>query len=359
MTRSVAIFVGLALLAACFTDAPEVIGGTDNVSSSAATTNGTGAADSGSTSTDPGTTSVGPTATDETDSTSADVTDTADDAPSTDGEECGPGDCLPLAPNGWAGPVVALFNAGDQAPLPCPPGTEAQDTLSMPPIAADPLPCECLPGSPNCPNVLIVSGSSSTDCGNTSGQAQLLTSPESNSCPSASLDNPALRFDTGDADCQGTNVDPGIAPPPQWAEQAQICAPTNPAPCADGICGPPPSPARICIAQTGIVECPPGGPYTNPIQLFASAIDDRSCTQCTAVPDCGSVEVFDNPTCSGEPQVVFDALTDECSKFDSNNDVADESIQWAGPLGCVPDVDTMSIGTVMPSEPWTLCCLSE
>jgi len=119
----------------------------------------------------------------------------------------------------------------------------------------------------------------------------------------------------------------------------------------------------LCVRHDGTMPCPSG--FTKTIQAYASASDDRACTDCTcggANTTCsdGSYTFFDLDNCAtggagtSNPVTIGGNCTDVSALLDTGSWSARATLPKAS--GTCPAGGGVPTGSVQPSQPLTYCC---
>lgn len=287
-------------------------------------------------------------------------------------DPCPHGECVPLPPLGWDGPVL-LWRGNIDAPQACPPQApnpvyEGYDGLSY--VAQCP-PCSCGPAACTLPGPEIWDG---PGC---QGAATPYPLPDdwTGGCSSPALVPEASLGSVGFpvtqlSPCEpqeGTIVEKGdyhwallaracqTTEPPAACDEATICVPTS---------EPPPPGFEQCIFLRGeIAECPLGYPNK---RVFYSAIDTSSvgCTACACSPPVGgacdaTLLGWSETGCAGSAIATGDIslTTPDCNEPLAGFDLASMEADW---VQNIPGTCTASggepFGEAHPAEPATFCC---
>jgi hypothetical protein len=155
--------------------------------------------------------------------------------------------------------------------------------------------------------------------------------------------------------------------PPSWGQFARMCRGAPFGGCGnDGlVCSPLSTPGfLVCIAQKGDNDCP-GSPYTEKHVFYTSYQDTRSCSSCSCGPPAGSVctsevTAYSDDTCMSAPvaSVLADSSAPKCLDVISGSALRSKS---ASSPTYTPGICTPSggdpMGSVVPVDPFTLCCI--
>lgn len=222
--------------------------------------------------------------------------------------DCGEHACVPLAPEGWTGPV-ALYD-GPTASAPSCGGAfpmaayEGHDDLVPEPASCTA--CACAAPVASCelaPLELHAEGCP--------GAGTALAQPAPKTC--TAIDGPAQAYAADapkpapGASCEASGGELAVGPP-QWEKTGRTCGgATSAAGCAAGeVCAPKPAApfaAGLCIYKAGLHACP--ATYPEQHVFVDDVIDTRGCTPCSCAPP-GSVScaatstVFEKANCVGK-----------------------------------------------------------
>jgi hypothetical protein len=164
---------------------------------------------------------------------------------------------------------------------------------------------------------------------------------------------------TPDLDAASCAPEPGIERAPiEWDATVLACSGVGAGICEDPTesCLPP-LPAdfesKPCIVRAGDLPCP--DPYSDKQKFHSGATDSRGCEDCTCQSPSGVL--CDAQVSAHEDEECQDAglllTVDECVQVQGIY-VKAHDVSWNG--GCAPS-DPDPVGTVLESEPVTVCCL--
>ncbi len=355
------LFAALSLVAAaCAAPGSGDDGGTDDATG--ASTGSGPTSDGGPTSGAPGTDAGSDGATTAVDGT-ADATGT--DPTTTGASACPPThECLPVAPEGWVGPVA--FETGDilDDVVACGGDFDAELLAAMVDPTALPPECTCVcDANATCddivvercsfPNVFWVAPGGMCE-NDTSSNASGVWSAESEL--------------TGTCDPNATT----IADPPSFTAAIRACGatPLDAACEADHACVPLPTTplsGQLCIFGGGDIECP-NDEFALRTVYMRDFEDTRVCTECTCgsppalcdIP--GGITIFENANCSIAGGTVNIEVADgTCDPLTSGGTGIATPGSWFAPAPEVPaDACTadggMPDGEFLPTDPVTVCC---
>lgn len=289
------------------------------------------------------------------------TTTTGEASSGTTDAECSPdGECLPAAPMGWSGPVLAVFSQSD--PGPCPDVAPASLRIGHAGLQAPDPVCGCA-----CPPI-----NADMDCGVTifGGQECAKTLPwvlPEDTCKGIPLyvllPMSEAVFPAGfDACTPQPTVE---APPVSWDDHVRLCE-TAQVECDAGVCVPGPTAsdgAPRCIWREGDSVCPDPS-YPLRYVFHEDVIDERGCTPCT----CGEqaacrIEIFPDGPC--EEDVVWETPLTEALCLPITDIVPTQLATIGaiasriprGPGVCEPSLPVPT-GEAQPSGTFTLCCRS-
>jgi hypothetical protein len=196
--------------------------------------------------------------------------------------------CLPLAPQGWAGPSAVYDGPSSGKPSTCPATQYTQKEVEAKAgVTAAPAACDC--GNPtfagNGVCTANIESYTSTTCG---GNALFVDTISTGNCK-----NPGFAF-SGVKVTAPTLVDAGgcsypnptkTLPPPTFASETVACGSAQTTACPSAPkCAATPVPAapftRMCIHQGGDVPCP-SADYSKRFVTYRTLADARDCTACT------------------------------------------------------------------------------
>lgn len=288
-------------------------------------------------------------------------------------DPCPRGECVPLPPLGWDGPVL-LWSGPSESPQECPQQApnnvyEGNDGLSQ--VSQCPS-CSCGPAACRVPSLEIWDGSgcqgASTPYLAPDGWTGACTSP--GFIPAADLGSISFPM-TQMSPCEPQEGSIVEKVDYHWATLARACQATEvPTACDETtICvptsEPPPPGFEQCIFLRGeeAVECPLGYPNR---YVFYGAIDTSSVT-CTACA-CGSpaggaceaaISAWSEPGCTGTMVDEAHVSTTEpwCSDAVPGHDLASMEAAWIQNVpGSCQASGGEPIGEAEPSGPATFCC---
>ncbi len=154
---------------------------------------------------------------------------------------------------------------------------------------------------------------------------------------------------------------------PTWQTYAHACRADPRVGCEGGagICltASPPG-FRVCVFQTGDVDCPGFGPYTEKHVFYDSYDDTRACSPCTCGAPTGStcsskVSIYTDGACSTLAyQATVDATGPACHDVPAGTPLGSKSATppTYAPGACSPG-GGMPMGAATPTGAATLCCL--
>ncbi len=234
--------------------------------------------------------------------------ETGDSATSSDDGDpsCGSGnECVPMAPPGWYGPVLAI--ATETEPATCPSSAPTTVATGYAGLSADEptCVCECEATNVGCDITVFGSVGECTEDFPTSLMEDMCTPVALGFLPPTGQGVFPAMFDG----CIPT-VDEQV-PPPVWSEHLRTCEAPSVA-CGDGTCMPIPNPLNggsTCIWDDGERDCPEGE-YSTKFVFHRGVADTRECTPCTCGdPSSCRLSVHQDSACMDEP--AFETLLDE------------------------------------------------
>lgn len=171
------------------------------------------------------------------------------------------------------------------------------------------------------------------------------------------------RFTVAGGTCSPVATGSAQAEDYSWQTAMVACSPEDDLPrtCGGGLsCAPlEPSPfAALCIARTGLHDCPSA--YPGRSLYYRDADDTRSCSACECgVAECdGSFELYADVECNTTPTEVA-GLVDNCSLFapgpNQGGGFTTGGIYRGGSVECVASGGE-STGRVTATDPVTVCC---
>ncbi len=268
--------------------------------------------------------------------------------------------CTPSAPSDWTGPLaVWTGGAGDDPPA-CPAAfPTAELNAQAEPLGADACKCVCTDSGLGCPDTVTVNRYPAIQCGGTAcapvpmGSTCVDLSADCASIASVQLD-PAIT--TGS--CADGSVQVAA---PKWNKKARGCAADQTETCEGGTCVAPASEpfSKICISKSGDEPCPSGSPYSEREVYYQGTSDTRSCatTSCSCQLDgtCGYVDLFSDTACS-VPVVGASASLNASACYEN---AKSGHFATSNDLACIPEpISEKPTGSLTPSDPVTVCCLS-
>lgn len=260
------------------------------------------------------------------------------------------GQCVPLAPEGWDGPVVVLLGTGT-APA-CPAQAPEELFIGRAGLSAPPAECSCECSGGSCDTTLYASlaGGCTEDLPVpvTEGMCEPI---DTSAVPA---DTTVFIPPTGVCEPQASER----VSPLQWGDEVRVCTGSLGS-CGDGACVPPSVAGEgVCIVRDGEHTCPLSG-YTQSFVFHRSADDTRGCSTC----DCGgdlqcTLDIYQDPGCSGMPFYSAPLDSEVCEPIANVIPNGQE-----GPVGllvesmgqCTPQGGESS-GEATPADPFTLCC---
>jgi hypothetical protein len=295
------------------------------------------------------------------------------------------GQCLPLGPADWLGPALLwMGNQESEAPE-CPPASPVGSTfvfndLNAPKIC-DTCKCDAPSGSCALPVTLTAAASACVGDGPNIPHTSFDASTGwSGSCTAASA-IPANQKCNGvncvqsltiapltlmEAPCAVTAEPVASKLPYTWGAVARTCHGSAFGPCGSPaeVCAPPAPPGfEQCLVHDGDRECPDS--YSQKHVFYYGFEDTRACTPCACSTPIGStcsafVSVFKDGACSA-PVVAatVDATGSACLDVMPSGQALGSKLATAPVY--VPGVCQVSggepVGTAVPAEPATFCCL--
>lgn len=281
---------------------------------------------------------------------------------------CPHGECVPLPPLGWDGPVLLWSGKPDEMQG-CPERAsnvvyEGYDGLSYTPACPT---CSCGPSACVLP---VLEASPSAMC-QTAGQIYAGPDDWTGACispgtiPDAEVDSvlfPQLTL----APCEAHTGE--IPHDYQWATLAMACQTTEPTTACDAttICvptsEPPPPGFEQCIYRDGEHTCPFGYPTRH---VFFSTIDTSAagCSPCECGPPVGGacevrVDLYEQAGCTGGTLWAQSSTsTPYCLEWSAGFDLASMTATWLQdtPGTCTPSGGE-PFGQATPAQPATFCC---
>jgi hypothetical protein len=295
------------------------------------------------------------------------------------------GDCVPIAPLGWMGPVLLRLSPDDGTVVACPDrapvvGYQGHADLVAPPPSCGV--CTCSPSSGTCsPPVTLTASAASCPGGlgsmpfdgpaawdGTCTANEPIPNGMCNGSPCHALMSAALVV-TGEA-CTPTIVPPPQDPSqPSWKTAVLACEGTTfpLAGCMDhgSACVPAAAPDfRMCIFHEDDTDCPSA--YPDKQLVFADYDDQRDCTPCACGPAAGSsctgtLGVFTDGACS---MLLLSASVGSSGPACFDIVPAGQALRSKTltklayqPGTCAPSGGE-AMGTIEPFGPSTFCCLA-
>lgn len=297
------------------------------------------------------------------------------------------GQCVPIQPVGWLGPLLLWMGPGPEIP-PCPAhapdkgGYAWYGNLQVPPAACGA--CSCAPPAGSCtlPTKLIASSSICTE--QPGAHATLFDAPSGwdGSCTSANaIDG---QESCGSSFCVASlaiapllvtegpcmpviAAQPDPPAPLTWGTLAETCQAITTGTCNEDskTCMPRDAPGfERCVYQKGEVACAMS-PYIVRHVLYTGSSDTRGCAACTCGGAVGSscsakVSVFNDLNCS-ELVGTFPISSLGQACFDIQPPGQALGSKSAGPVVYNPGICQAGgggpIGAAEPLDPTTYCCL--
>jgi hypothetical protein len=289
----------------------------------------------------------------------------ADSAPC--GDACAPdGLCVKCPPSGWT--LVLHHDRSPTAPIvPCPPGWVRPPSVPSPLFGGlvDPgcSACGCDKPTERICSVSTFECSNADDC----------SAPFS---PSVSSSTSSCATFSGDiilSHCRAVGSGPtggkcatngGEKVSVVWSSVHDLCEPAvKIAGCVDSVCVPGGAgyEPNGCVVRAGDVDCPAG--FTVKKVRHADSTDTRKCGACTCgAPSggaCGGVTAYACADCVGSS--VSLPVSGACTSLGGINCGAGPSVRSASlPVAsggaCTPSGGGVDSGSIVPKDPWTLCC---
>ncbi|MFS8070924.1 MAG: hypothetical protein ACMG6S_31540 [Byssovorax sp.] len=298
------------------------------------------------------------------------------------GSDC-PGQCVPLGPGEWLGPMLLWIGKEGEAPE-CPPSAPIQGSpmfadLTAPNVCGT---CECDAPAGSCALPTTLTAASSMCAGDGPGVPHTAFDAPAGWSGDCTAESPI----PANQKCNGVNCVQSltIAPltlteapcgvsttpvasklPYTWGAVAQSCHGLTSGTCAapSEICAPAVLPGfEQCLYQVGDRECPAA--YSERHVFYYGVEDTRACTPCACGEPVGStctafVSAFTDGSCSS-PVVAgtVDASGPKC--LDVLSGVALGSKLATAPVyapGVCQASGGAAIGGAVPEEPSTFCCL--
>lgn len=299
------------------------------------------------------------------------------------GEGC-PGQCAPLGPGEWQGPLLLWIGTPGQEPE-CPAGAPVKGSLVFADLNASTAcgACKCDVPTGTCALPLALTAAAATCAGDGPGVAHTPFDAPPGWTGACTPANPI----PANQKCNGVNcvqsltiaplaltetpcavsVEPIAAKLPYtWGTAARSCHGTAFGPCAtpDEICAPAAEPGFAqCIVREGDRECP--APYAVKHVFHSDFTDTRDCTPCACSAPLGGtctaqISVYKDNACSTLSSTVgLSSTSPTC--FDVvpagqalGSKLADEPVY-------APGVCQISggepMGEAVPTDPATYCCL--
>jgi hypothetical protein len=299
---------------------------------------------------------------------------TCDEQPTSESEPhcCPKGECVPMAPLGWEGPVLLWEGAEEDAPG-CP--ARAAVTLyeghggllatpQCPTCWCEPAPCVlsglvasdsfmCAPGAPEAeyPAPNGWQGECVSPATVPASQLGSISFPPPSLAPCVSVTGPVITqgnygWGTFARAC-------GTAIPLVQCDGQQLCVPTS---------EPPPPGFRQCVFARGEQECPARFPDRH---MYYNAIDESEveCSACACTDpeggDCQAlVHAFADAMCADElGSVMVTLASPQCVDPPDGSPLSAMAAEWivTEPGSCIPQ-GGQPIGSAKPADPATFCC---
>ncbi|MEI9952700.1 MAG: hypothetical protein WDO74_27895 [Pseudomonadota bacterium] len=301
--------------------------------------------------------------------------------------DCADADCVvgyscapPIPGGGWVGPLS--FWSGSGQPPACTNAngfptevTNAGTGISQT-AASTCYSCSC--GAPHGISCQVGTAAFFSD-GTCSGQGGNLTVVQGMCIAfvSLTLDPSGVRWQSAPAAggaCIPKSSGSAVFPPVQWDTRMRACGdpPPDGGGCGAGTCVARPKDPfskQLCIYQRGDLACP-SGLYNNQYVYFTGVDDTRTCSDCACTPptatSCtGSMKLYTDQDCLVDETTLSSVL--ECSALAPDPTpppppyVTLRSIKYTGSANdagyCAVQPSTAG-GSVIPSDPITLCCTS-
>ncbi|HZO16466.1 MAG TPA: hypothetical protein VFB62_24495 [Polyangiaceae bacterium] len=265
--------------------------------------------------------------------------------------------CVDAVPAEWQGPFYLVTTSAGTDVAPCP-GGDTPDVLHRDPPNGDAGCFDCACGEPDgrCQPAPLLCG------GNDCSMTEHVDAPQ-DQCTQYLTETIECRLD-GDGSYEGSCAPQqlGEAALPGWGTDLTLCElPVDPR-CGAGHCENPAIEAQICIRQEGDATCPDAWPEQ--VVAYGGADDTRACRECSctaATAGCGmgfyglygtnelclnfeEIVTIDSTTCSGPIMGVeyVQAFGDETPENPH----------------CDPEGGGV-VGSFVPANPVTLCCLPD
>lgn len=304
------------------------------------------------------------------------------------GDAC-QGQCAPLGPGSWLGPLLVWIGKDGEAPD-CPASAPVADAPMFADLDAPTLcgACKCDAPTGTCALPGMFAAAAATCAGNGPGVPHTSFDAPAGwdgSCTAASP-IPALQKCGGfNVNCvQSLTLPPltltempcGISEEPiaaklpyTWGTVARSCHGTAYGRCATPAetCAPAPEPGFTqCLVRDGDRECP-AADYTVKHVFYAGVLDTRECSPCACSTPVGStcsaiISVFNDGSCSPAALVVAgsaDAVSPTCHDVTPSGQALLSKLATApvyAPGACqVSGGEPM--GQALPEDPTTYCCL--
>jgi hypothetical protein len=298
-----------------------------------------------------------------------DDTGTSDEGSSDD--EVGPvcpqtHECVPVAPEGWEGPVVLVESSADDDEPACEGSYPDVTAVGYDRLVAPPAECGCSCGEAvdvSCPLTLVARywGADSTCSENVPAQYELSTTSCNNlpapldpntywtaapvqatggSCEAITHESiDTARFETRVTACGGAALVDGCA-------EDQICTPRADEPYGD----------HLCVWKAGEDTCPAEYPESH--ALYTDVVDERACDECTCASPTGlcdsAVLTLLSQPCNAPISGIVTA-NGHCTGTNSNQ-TRSVAVNPGQPTAfCLPSEGTAT-GAASPDGSITVCC---
>ena len=267
--------------------------------------------------------------------------------------------CVPSPGGGWSEPFAVVersLGCGGAFPL------ERQSLLDDLQVGAASCGCACGQPAVTCPSTMTVIGFAQPSCA--SGQGQNSLPPNTCYNKLATSASHQLVVPNPIATCATGSV-AATFPPATWGTELLACGTAAVGACSQAadVCLPEPAApfeGALCIAQAGVVACPP--PYQGGTTFFGGLSDDRSCpATCSCQAIAARCEVtastFFGSNCTNLAGTgTVQSGSPLCTLNGTINSLRPATPAVSAPGSCL-GVGPSPGGGVTPAEPATVCCL--